>query len=118
MEFAYANKVKRIFTRDEPEGTLRRQRGTFLLREHVLEDYPVLAQAIFSKFVPVQTQQWFPSQSMQFWGYSEDFEHVPEGQLVPEYDVLFHQDLMGRITVKFERVSPENAKGTRVVSFY
>jgi hypothetical protein len=119
MEYQLVNKIKRIYTKDEPEGVLRQRRGCIIIREHVLDDYPVLAQAIFSKFVPVQTFQLFVTSAVQYWGYSEEFDVVPEGSMVPDYEVLFHQDLMGRVTVKFEKTEePSNSAGAkRLVSY-
>ena len=117
MEFIEVNKIRRIRSDEDSPKPMARRMGTIIIREHVLTGQPELCQAIFSKFVPVQSNQNFVGQSMQFWGYSPDFDYIEEGKLVPEYEVLFNQDLMGRVMVKFNRLTEDTGRGNRIVSF-
>lgn len=52
-----------------------------------LEVRPGIVKALFSRFFPTysETVGFYPGEVIVFYGYSEDFEEVPEGVIAPDY---------------------------------
>lgn len=119
MEFKAVNKILRIGTEGEvlPKPLMRM--GAFSVRRYVIEKYPSIMFKIFEKFVPLEIENSFIRDSILYVGYSNEFEETPEGSMVKEYEVWFHQDLMGDIIVQFKLLEGEVPQlGTRRVTFF
>jgi hypothetical protein len=75
MKFIPVNDIRRTATINDGEIPPERlmRMGMFKIRRHVIEKYPHVMQKIFERVVPM------------------------------EYDVLFNEDLMGNVTIRFQK---------------
>lgn len=121
MEFLPVNKILRIVAggdgETQPERLMRM--GVFSIRRFVIEKYPQLMQKIFERVVPMEIENSFVSDTITYTGYSNYFDETPQGSFVPEYEVLFNQNLLGAITINFARLSEEKqTSSARKVTFF
>lgn len=54
---------------------------------------------LFSIFLPIKAEHDFVSSKITYWGYSEKFDEVEEGHVIPQYDFVF-EDKNGAIAFK------------------
>jgi hypothetical protein len=76
-------------------------------------------QKIFEKVVPMEIENSFVRDTITYTGYSSEFEETPQGSYVNEYQAVFHQNLAGDITIKFEKLGEEaRTTESRKVTFF
>lgn len=121
MDFVPVNSIKRIglSTDGEVEPASLKRMGVFAVRRHVLEKYPQVMLKIFEKVVPLEMENSFVKDCITYTGYSHEFDETPEGSVIPEYEVLFSQDLTGNVTIKFKKSGVEQQSlSYRKVTFF
>jgi len=45
--------------------------------------------ALFSKFIPVHIENNLLENQLKYFGYSNEFRSIKQGEIAPKYDVLF-----------------------------
>lgn len=80
------------------------KRGFIKCSDKLIKDEWQHLYIFFKDFRPthIEFRHW-ENDVWYFWGVSELFEELKEGDAVPQYDVLFTKHDDGSLTYKFER---------------
>lgn len=83
--------------------SLKNRKGHILINDGVLQLLsPEELSTLFSVFFPTHIQHQI-TYTVKYSGYSEQFEKLEEGQIVPHYSVHINEDG----TVNFEKIEEE-----------
>ena len=62
--------------------------GRFAMRREIVEQDPETARAIMARCIVVRCEMMYAHDTLEYVALSPDFDEVPQGAIVPEYDVI------------------------------
>ena len=74
--------------------------GRFVLSLQLTEQYPATARAIMGRCIVVRCEMMYVHDTLEYIALSPDFDEVPNGNIVPEYDVIISE---GGNSIEFKR---------------
>ncbi len=82
------------------------QIGKITVDEHYLRDKPedIVEAFCLMKFLVVRAEMMFHRRHIEYIGISPMFEEVPDGAEPPWYELIFHLDEDGKLSVDVEKM--------------
>jgi len=66
--------------------------GKFEIDQRFLEDEPYIVLKIMAKVITVETRSHYYNRSIEYIGYSNEFEPCPETNVTPLYNIIVNRD--------------------------
>lgn len=73
---------------DIPEDFSKRY-GRVRVSKFLVDDNPRAVMAAFSDAIVIRCEFMYPTADLEYWLCRADFDPVPMGQTIPDYDLLF-----------------------------
>jgi hypothetical protein len=74
--------------------------GRFAISRQLAERDPETARAVMGRCIVVRCEMMYAHDTLEYMALSPDFDEVPQGQIVPEYDVIISD---GGKCIEFKR---------------
>jgi hypothetical protein len=74
--------------------------GRFALSRQLVERDPETARAVMGRVIVVRCEMMYPTDTLEYMALSPDFDDVPQGMIVPEYEVHISE---GGSRIEFKR---------------
>lgn len=86
------------------ENGMDKRIGRFAMSRQLVERDPDTARAVMGRCIVVRCEMMYAPSTLEYMALSPDFDEVPQGMIVPEYDVIISD---GGKRIEFKRSNVE-----------
>lgn len=71
---------------------MKKRIGRFVMSRELVERNPETARAIMGRCIVVRCEMMYHIDTLEYVALSPDFDELPQGMIVPEYEVIIFED--------------------------
>lgn len=79
------------------------RKGFFKVDTGLLEEAPYLVQKALSQTLVVKAESSFIENHITYWAYSDHFEELNDGEIIPEYEVIIRSSEDAQFKIEWRK---------------